>query len=317
MIKRKYNIYNNRRVFYNQPEQEKMQSVRNTRFFTNNMPDLSEGEMKMSPDELVNNVEQITSSIITQFSSTDMNAEDGIYLGTAGVAYMFYHLSKIPHFRKMKQNYLASAVEYLRPALQLAARYEKKTKHLPSFILGNGGVYAVSSAIFHAAQDQNASQMYRDKYLKIASICKSSFLDCGEDELFVGRAGYLCGAIWLAKETNTALALNDLYDICNAIVASGRNYSKQNESKSPLMFAYYKKEYLGAAHGLCSILQMLMCVPGYLDAFPEEATSIKGSVDFLLSLQQSNGNFPTQEVIQMFNISLLRNKATLETENMS
>lgn len=172
-------------------------------------------------------------------------------------------------------------------------RYEKRTKHLPSFILGNGGVYAVASAIFQASGDNNSSAMYRDKYLRVGQICKSPFLECGDDELFVGRAGYLCGAIWLAKETNTPLALNDLYDICNATVASGRNYAKGHDSKCPLMYAYYKKEYLGAAHGLCSILQMLMSVPGYLDAFPDEATDIKASVDYILSLQVEAGNFPT------------------------
>lgn len=277
-----------------------MQSTKTNRYFINNMPDFSEGEMKLSDEELQNNVQNLVSSILANFSSNDMNADDGIYLGTAGVAYMFYHLSKVPAFRKMQQNYLANAVDYLRPALQIAARYEKRTKHLPSFILGNGGVYAVASAIFHATQDQNSSQIYRDKYLRIAQICKTPFLECGDDELFVGRAGYLCGAIWLAKETNTPMALNDLYDICNAIVASGKNYAKQHDSRSPLMYAYYKKEYLGAAHGLCSILQMLMSVPGYLDAYPEEANDIRGAVDYMLSLQQSNGNFPTQEVFILF-----------------
>lgn len=86
------------------------------------MPDYAEGEMKLSEEELQNSVAQITTSILANFSSTDMNAEDGLYLGTAGVAYMFYHLSKVPALRKMKQNYITNAVDYLRPALQLATR---------------------------------------------------------------------------------------------------------------------------------------------------------------------------------------------------
>lgn len=103
---------------------DKMQNPKVTRFFQNNMPDYSEGEMKLSDEELQNSVAQITTSIISNFSSTDTNAEDGIYLGTAGVAYMFYHLSKVPALRKMQQNYLQNAIEYLRPALQLASRYK-------------------------------------------------------------------------------------------------------------------------------------------------------------------------------------------------
>lgn len=154
----------------------------------------------------------------------------------------------------------------------------------------------MASAIYQAAQDSNAAALYRDKYLRIAPICKTQFLDCGDDELFVGRAGYLCGALWLAKETNTPLALNDLYDICNAVIQSGKSYAQRHDSKCPLMYSYYKKEYLGAAHGICSVLQMLMSVPGYMDAFPDEAQDIKASVDYILTLQQENGNFPTQNM---------------------
>lgn len=58
------------------------------------------------------------------------------------------------------------------------------------------------------------------------------------------------------------------------------------------MYSYYKTEYLGAGHGLCAILQMLLCVPGYIDAHAEEAQDIKESVDCLLELQQENGNYP-------------------------
>lgn len=100
----------------------KMQSSKSSRYFFNGMPDFNEGEMKLSEEELQNSVFQLTSSILANFSSTDMNSEDGLYLGTAGVAYMFYHLSKLPAFRKNQQNYISSALEYLRPALQLATR---------------------------------------------------------------------------------------------------------------------------------------------------------------------------------------------------
>ena len=30
------------------------------------------------------------------------------------------------------------------------------------------------------------------------------------------------------------------------------------------MYSYHDTEYLGAAHGLCAILQMLITVPGYI-----------------------------------------------------
>lgn len=60
------------------------------------------------------------------------------------------------------------------------------------------------------------------------------------------------------------------------------------------MYAYYQVEYLGAAHGLCSILQVLLSVPEYLDSNPSDAADIKRSVDFLLSIQSNDGKFLQQ-----------------------
>ena len=44
----------------------------------------------------------------------------------------------------------------------------------------------------------------------------------------------------------------------------------------------------GAAHGLSAILQVLLCVPSFVQSGHEQI--IKQTVDFVLSLQQSNGN---------------------------
>ena len=52
--------------------------------------------------------------------------------------------------------------------------------------------------------------------------------------------------------------LNDgtVHEICKLIVESGRHYATKTKATVPLMYAYYDTEYLGAAHGLCSILQV-------------------------------------------------------------
>ncbi|GLV43553.1 uncharacterized protein CBL_04095 [Carabus blaptoides fortunei] len=263
-----------------------------SRYFQNSLPDYINGDIKLSEDDLKTSVSQIISQILEKCTPNEKNAENGLYLGSAGIAYMFYHLSKNPALKNHQQEYLNNAMQYIQPALLVATKLENKTRDLPSFLLGNSGIYAVAAAIFQATKDVKLMQQYREKYVRIAPICKKSFLECGADELFVGRAGYLCGALWMAKETDTPLALSDLYDICNCIVTSGRAYSKQNNCTSPLMYQYYTTEYFGAAHGLCSILQMLMCVPGYLDAYPGETKDIKASVDYLLALQTEHGNFP-------------------------
>ncbi|KAF5270875.1 hypothetical protein FQA39_LY08320 [Lamprigera yunnana] len=76
-------------------------------------------------------------------------------------------------------------------------------------------------------------------------------------------------------------------------VTSGRNYAAAHHRPCPLMYSYYDVEYFGTAQGICSILQMLLSVPGYLDANPVDANDSKATVDYLLHLQDDKGNSPT------------------------
>lgn len=59
------------------------------------------------------------------------------------------------------------------------------------------------------------------------------------------------------------------------------------------MYAYHGSEYFGAAHGLAGILQALLSIPKILNPKNGFSEDIKDSVDFLLSLQTSSGNFPS------------------------
>lgn len=68
----------------------------------------------------------------------------------------------------------------------------------------------------------------------------------GGNELFVGRAGYLLGAIWLEKELQRPILGNDkMNEICRLIIDDGKAYAVGHESPSPLMYAYYNTEYIG------------------------------------------------------------------------
>lgn len=103
---------------------------------------------------------------------------------------MYYHLSKVPSLGEFRSGYLAEAINYLNPALSVAQKNERHRSDLPAFLLGNGGIYAVAAAIFKAMGDTKQSQQYLQQFYDIAHICKEiQFLDCGSDELFVGRAG--------------------------------------------------------------------------------------------------------------------------------
>jgi hypothetical protein len=83
------------------------------------------------------------------------------------------------------------------------------------------------------------------KYVNAASICKPvNFVNFGGDELFVGRAGYICGAMWLRKVfKRDVVPKSDLIQICNSIIESGK--SLKSSFRTPLMYTYYDTGYLG------------------------------------------------------------------------
>lgn len=49
----------------------------------------------------------------------------------------------------------------------------------------------------------------------------------------------------------------------------------------------------GAAHGLSGILQMLISTPGFLQTDPSAERDIRSAIDYLLSVQSLEGNFPS------------------------
>lgn len=85
------------------------------------------------------------------------------------------------------------------------------------------------------------------KFLEMGNICHPiNFFQPGSDELFVGRAGYLCGSLILNKKLGRTVVSSEVTrPIFDAIIVSGQQYSQRHRSKSPLMYSYYRTEYLG------------------------------------------------------------------------
>lgn len=163
-----------------------------SRYFTNPKPDF---DAKFSPQEvplgdITVSLEKLIERIESHVKPTEENAGDGLYLGTAGIAYMFYHLSKVPALSSKKNEFLMKALEYTKPSVTVAAYVANKKKDVPSFILGNAGIYAVAAAVFNAVGDESQRNQFCKLFYDAANICKdTNFLDCGSDELFVGRTG--------------------------------------------------------------------------------------------------------------------------------
>ncbi|XP_053313402.1 lanC-like protein 3 [Spea bombifrons] len=226
--------------------------------------------------------------------------EGGLYGGQAGVAYTLYHVSQCPLFGAKRDSYLRKARSLIEPCVEHYDR-EQDRETLASFLLGGAGVYAVAALIYKAMGLADFTQAL-EKFKELWGICVPlGFLECGSDELFVGRSGYLCAALVLKQKLGTeVLTAAQIKSICQAILESGKQYARKKRKPFPLMYSYYGTEYLGAAHGLSSILQVLLSYQEYLSAADRDI--VWQSVDFLVN-QEQNCNWPPElgEVIEREN----------------
>lgn len=175
--------------------------------------------------------------------NTPSTSNNDLYTGTSGIAFMYYRLATTDSYdTSMCATFLKKAVELLK--LKELKYNEKK---LCQFICGDAGVNAIHAAVYHAIGDVKTSEIYLENFKKGFTICKPiDFYMPGGDELFVGRAGYLFGVIWLEKQIGQKIiSEQDINELCLTIVESGRKYSRQNKSIFPLMYSYYNTEYLG------------------------------------------------------------------------
>jgi len=158
---------------------------------------------------------------------------------------MFYRLSVAEAFGNGSTAFLNRAADVLK------LKQNNCDKHkLGRFICGDAGVNAVAAASyrqFGQSDHKKLARTYLERFQNGVAECKPiDSAEHGEDELFVGRAGYLCGVLWLEKIFGRKIIPDqDVIDVCSTIVESGRNYSEKNKSTFPLMFSYHGKEYLG------------------------------------------------------------------------
>ncbi|KAL5009687.1 hypothetical protein ScPMuIL_011992 [Solemya velum] len=266
------------------------------RHFTNNLEDFTPGAVvQINREKYKQIIDSFVAEHFLKISSATGDCDGGLYVGSPGIAYALYYLSQQDNLATStkRNDYLQSATMYLKISLDYCEK-GRSSDPPSSFILGKAGVCAVAAMIYKVIGYTKKSDEQAARYAATADNCKKiDFFRNGSDELFVGRAGYLCGILILRKELDKKVVDDvTVNGLCSVTVQSGRQYARRHRSKSPLMYAYYGTEYLGAAHGLCSILQMLLSFPEFLKSDPSAEQDIKQSVDFLLSLEQPNFNYP-------------------------
>ncbi|GLH07166.1 LanC-like protein 3 homolog [Gryllus bimaculatus] len=264
------------------------------RYFLNKLNDYDGEEISVSENEWKQKLLQVVNVIKERQPPRVHDADGGLYVGVGGIGYMYYFLSQSPLCSVEKADFVKKGLNYIDASLSYIDSHKGDHSQKSAFLLGYAGIYAVAAVLNNSAGNKEAAEKYLRKYIKAADNCMPvHYLRCGGDELLVGRAGYLSGALWLEKELgNGTIPPKIMKNLCDSMIQSGREYARKYKSPCPLMFAYYDTEYLGAAHGLSTILQMILTVPGYLQSDPKAEFDVRTSVDYLLNLQTASGNFP-------------------------
>ncbi|CAD6194524.1 unnamed protein product [Caenorhabditis auriculariae] len=117
----------------------------------------------------------------------------------------------------------------------------------------------------------------------------------GDDELFVGRAGWLAAVLHQTDDVQKKLE-QMVRDIILVMINEGQRISKEVkaanvESVPPLMYSYHGTFYIGAAHGLAGILTILLSFHKMMNS--EAKKLVVDTARWVFGLQDAEGNFPS------------------------
>lgn len=261
------------------------------RYFKNNFEDFSPNQLPIVNVTFVKSlIKKYVKSIIDntdpRLYKLNSRSRADLYVGLAGISFMFL---------RMSQSQLRS--EY--PAINLAKTYideaEKALcmsglRRFISLLSGNAGVHIVS-AVVNQTMGLSPENDIKSLLKGFEMFEHPDYLDDGQDEMMVGRSGFLMAIQWLQQKLKAEIiSSNEMSKLARIIIKSGRNYSRENHLAIPLMFQYHGREYLGAAHGISAILFSLLSTQ-LLDM---DAKDLKATIDNILTLQDDDGNFPSK-----------------------
>lgn len=169
------------------------------RYFVNNLSDYVGGKVEIDVARWKRYVLQTFERIRSRMPPALEYCDGGLYVGCAGVAYACYHIGRAESFSDHRNKLMHAAVEYLDVSLAYGGRRRSSGRGDPpaAFLLGPGGVLAVGGLIYDFVGRQEDAANLKKRYTDLAKYASKpgNYLGFGSDELFVGRAGYVCGAL--------------------------------------------------------------------------------------------------------------------------
>ena len=242
---------------------------------------------------------------LDRFYSTKQALELGdasVYTGASGVALMYWRLAslEVPYFCEQRESLMSKAEAYSNVALRLAKPHSKPTS-TSTLLTGSAGVWAVAAAIAFSRNETAKAAQYRQEVLSFASTCVREGVP---SELLYGRTGFLSCLLFMAA--HAGLQLKDVGDIVagsvQLILQDGRALAHSDAEEGatarrsspafPLMWQWHGKRYLGAAHGLCGIITVLLHLRSIVIALGCD-DELQQTIDALIHVRFPSGNLPS------------------------
>ncbi|KAF1742729.1 hypothetical protein MXB_284, partial [Myxobolus squamalis] len=122
---------------------------------------------------------------------------------------------------------------------------------------GSSGSLAFMSCYYKKRMDTENSDLLAKKVVDLYH-CNLNYFENQRtsNEILYGRSGYLYSLLLLKRGTDFPIDI--LSDVCKLIINSGKNNLMSNNKNKILKYCWSKKMYLGALHGYCGILYMLL-----------------------------------------------------------
>lgn len=231
--------------------------------------------------ESVNNLMLQLEKSLPQVSKKDFS----VYTGLSGYALLYQHMYEKLNEAQERESYLEKAVGYLQPSL----------RHLDSgvytFLCGDAGVLAIAAVAYARMGDNAASKECLERLEKLhIAVLKESGIP---NEHLYGRAGYLSTLMFVQTHLNPNVIHSEtVRKVVKAMLEDGQALSKKKGGKPPLMYAWYKEYYLGAAHGLAGIMYTLMLTRNDPELQPMIDKFVPPTLDYMLKLKFPSGNYP-------------------------
>ena len=234
--------------------------MNSSRFFDNKC--LNDGQLELKHDINFYDASIVVANKCWSNYEDDRNRElsqGSLYCGKLGsCSYLRLKMASHPNFTPEKVRYLVDkALNVADAALEysIGQKRHERLSLLEGHLLGAA---LMKCAILNKdGRDSEATALADD----ILTFISSEVRNCPEEECEVlyGRAGSLHAILFLRSTfEDNDIGHNLAVTIIKEIVDNGEKVATEFGVSMPLFWKWHDKGYLGAAHGVCAILQMLI-----------------------------------------------------------